>query len=154
MVGFQRVAIICLVSLLCGIGCGKPPFRPVTGSVELDGKPIANCKVGFFPDVEVFDSNKHGFGFGITDEAGHYTIQHPQGDQGIWAGKYKVTFVAWVDSSGKPLSVDTKPSEVEGGVKNLFPDLYEAPSTTTATAEVGENGAENVFDFEISSKVQ
>ena len=133
-------------------GCGKPPMQSVEGTVKLDGKPIGNCKIGFFPDVEVFDTDKHGFGFGITDQNGKFTIQHPQGDLGIWAGNYKVTFVAWVNSAGEPLAVDTKPSEVEGGVINLFPDIYEAPSSTTERVTVLKNSGKNVFDFDIPSK--
>jgi hypothetical protein len=133
-------------------GCGKPPMQSVQGTVKLDGKLIENCKVGFFPDTETFDSNRHGFGFGVTDASGKYVIQHPQGEQGIWAGKYKVTFVAWVNSAGKSLGVDTKPSEVEGGVKNRFPDIYEAPSTTTEKVTVTRNAGANVFDFDIKSK--
>jgi hypothetical protein len=100
----------------------------------------------------MFDSNRHGFGFGVTDEKGHYTIQHPQGDQGIWAGDYKVTFVAWVDASGKSLGIDTKPSEVEGGVINRFPLIYEAPSTTTERVKVTKEADKNVFDFDIKTK--
>ncbi len=148
-----RVALGCFfTSLLFVLGCGKPPMQSVEGTVKLDGKPIGNCKIGFFPDVEIFDTNKHGFGFGITDEKGKFTIQHPQGDLGIWAGNYKVTFVAWVNSAGEPLAVDTKPSEVEGGVINLFPDIYEAPSSTPERVTVLKNSGQNVFDFDIPSK--
>jgi len=121
------------------------------GIVKLNDKPVANCKVGFFPDTELFDSNRHGFGFGVTDADGKFTIQHPQGDLGIWAGKYKVTFVAWVDGTGKPLAIDIKPSEVDGGVKNLFPDIYEAPSTTPESAKVA-SGIANVFQFNVNTK--
>lgn len=135
---------------LIATGCGKPPMQSVKGTVTLDGKPVENCKVGFFPDVELFDPNRHGFGFGMTDAKGAFTVQHPQGEAGIWSGKYKVTLVAWVDKSGKSLSPDIKPSEVDGGVRNRFPDIYEAPSTTPERAAV--SSGENVFDFQIASK--
>lgn len=136
--------------LLLLAGCGKPPMQSVSGSVLLDGEAIENCKVGFFPDVETFDSSRHGFGFGVTDSEGKFKIQHPQGEEGIWAGKYKVTFVAWVNGKGNSLGIDIKPSEVEGGVKNLFPDIYEAPSTTPEKCTVTRG--ENVFEFSITSK--
>ncbi len=136
------------------IGCGKPPMQSVQGTVKLDGKAIGNCKVGFFPDfpeTEIFNLDRHGFGFGLTDASGNFTIQHPQGEEGIWAGPYKVTFVAWVNPAGQPMPPDIKPSEVEGGVKNLFPDIYEAASTTTEKVKV-ERGVANVFDFDIRSQ--
>lgn len=125
-------------------------MRSVQGKVTLDGEPVTNCKVGFFPDVKKFDTNRHGFGFGVTDDEGKFTIQHPQGEKGIWAGDYKVTFVAWVDRRGNPLDIFIKPSEVEGGVKNLFPEMYEAPSTTSERVTV--TSGENNFSFDILSE--
>lgn len=150
----QRVSVSTLVILLGSLlwlaGCGEPPMQSVNGTVRLDGKPVANCKVGFFPDVEKFDTKKHGFGFGVTDAEGNFEVQHPQGETGIWAGDYKVTFVAWVDRSGKPLDIFIKPSEVEGGVMNLFPAEYEEPSLTPERVTV--TSGENVFDFDIRSE--
>jgi len=139
------------IILASAVGCGPPPMQSVQGVVKLDGKPVDMCKVGFFPDTEVFDSNRHGFGFGVTDAEGKYTMQHPQGDEGIWAGKYKVTLVAWVDSSGKPLGIDTKPSEVPGGVKNRFAEEYESPGTTPERAVVTKDNSKNIFNFDITS---
>ncbi|QDV24971.1 DUF4198 domain-containing protein [Aureliella helgolandensis] len=145
-----RIFTLCFTACLAlASGCGKPPMQSVQGNVVLDGKPIENCKVGFFPDTEQFNADRHGFGFGVTDSEGNFTIQHPQGEQGIWAGKYKVTFVAWVTKAGKPLSIDIKPSEVDGGVRNLFPQIYEAPSTTKEKVTVTRG--ENIFNFDIQT---
>ena len=143
--------LLCFVTAVAA-GCGKPPMHQVQGTVRLGGKPVKGCKVGFFPDAPQFDPTRHGFGFGITDPEGHYVIQHPQGEAGIWAGNYKVTLVAWVNKAGETLPPDIKPSEVEGGVKNVFPDAYEAPSTTPERAVV-RKGEPNVFDFDVPAKV-
>jgi len=142
-------ATLILLITLAPFGCGKPPMQTVTGTVQLDGKPVQHCKVGFFPDVTEFNPERHGFGFGVTDAAGKFEIQHPQGEKGIWSGDYKVTFTLWVDSKGQPLPMETKPSEVEGGVRNLFPEKYEAPSTTPQTASVGSGT--NEFQFSVQS---
>ncbi len=147
---YTRSLTIALVSLLFAAGCGKPPMMTVTGTVKLDGKAVPQCKIGFFPDTEQFNPDRHGYGYGITDKDGHFEIQHPQGEKGIYAGKYKVTFEAWVTKKGQPVPADSKPSEVEGGVKNLFPDLFAEPSRTTEKVVV-KAGA-NVFDFNIASK--
>jgi hypothetical protein len=141
--------LVVFITLLSAGGC-TPPMRSVVGTVLLDGEPIGNCKVGFFPDTTEFNPDRHGFGFGVTDEKGSFKIQHPQGEEGIWAGKYKVTFVAWVNSAGKSLPMDIKPSEVSGGVKNRFPDKYEAPSTSPESVTV--TSGENIFNFDIKSK--
>lgn len=148
----RRHYLLFVVVILCSFGCSKPPMLPVQGVVKLDGKPVGQCKVGFFPDTDHFDTDRHGFGFGITNDQGEFTIQHPQGEMGIWAGDYKVTFVAWVDSEGQPLSVDTKPSEVEGGVINRFSDIYEAPSTTTERVTIKKGAEMTRFEFNLSSK--
>ena len=147
---YLRSLTIILVSLLLSSGCGKPPMMSVNGTVKLDGKTVPHCKIGFFPDTEEFNPDRHGYGYGISDNEGKFEIQHPQGEKGIYAGKYKVTFEAWVNKKGQPIPADAKPSEVEGGVKNLFPDLFAEPSRTTQKVEV-KAGA-NVFDFTISSK--
>ncbi|HBE67297.1 MAG TPA: hypothetical protein DDW52_04030 [Planctomycetaceae bacterium] len=143
-------AVLLLTVLPLSVGCGPPPMQSVKGTVSFNGKPLANCKVGFSPDVEIFNPDRHGYGAGLTEADGSFTIQHPQGVEGIWAGDYKVTFVAWVDRAGKPLEPFVKPSEVAGGVKNLLPDAYESPSTTPERVTVTKG--ENVFNFKINSK--
>lgn len=144
------VPLALVVVMLASGGCGKPPMHQVQGTVRLGGRPVQGCKVGFFPDATSFDPTRHGFGFGITDAEGKYIIQHPQGEAGIWAGNYKVTLVAWVNRKGESLPPDIKPSEVEGGVRNLFPDAYEAPSTTPERAVV-RKGEPNEFSFDVSA---
>jgi hypothetical protein len=147
--GWMVLGILLHSSLL--MGCGKPPMQEVRGSVKLDGKPVSNCKVGFFPDVNVFDPDRHGYGFGLTNDSGEFAIQHPQGEMGIWAGKYKITFVAWISPTGRIIEPEAKPSEVEGGVTNMFPEIYESPGTTPESVTVKSSGI-NDFAFDIRSK--
>lgn len=139
-----------MVAFVFICGCGTPPFQPISGMVTLDGKPLPHCKVGFFPDVTEFKPDTHGFAFGMSNEKGEYEAQHPKGDKGIYAGKYKVFFEAWVDKKGNPISPESKPSEVPGGVKNCVPAKYESPETTPITASVGSGGGK--FNFDLSSK--
>lgn len=130
---------------VAGAGCGKPPLVSVKGTVKLNGKLVPHCKVGLFPDVVAFHPDKHGYGYGMTDDSGVFEIQHPMGEKGIQAGRYKVTFEAWVDNKGKPIPPNSKPSEHPGGVKNLFPNIYEAPSTTPETLDVGSSSVQKEF---------
>lgn len=138
------LGVVLLVS-----GCGKPPMVSVTGVVQVNGKPLKGCKVAFFPDVQNFDPNKHGYGFGVTDENGRFEIQHPGGEKGIYPGRYRVTFVAWVDAKGNPIPPDAKPSEVPGGVKNLLPGKYESLADTPEVVEVGREGLQKTFDLSL-----
>ena len=143
-----RNYIFLALTLICG--CGAPPFYPLKGVVKLDGKLLPHCKVGFYPDVAQFNPDSHGFAFGMTNEQGEYEAQHPKGDKGIFSGKYKVFFVAWVDKKGKPVPPESKPSEVPGGVRNLLPEKYESPATSPTTITVSRGGGS--FDFDLSSK--
>ena len=95
--------------------CGKPPMRQVTGTVSLNGKLVEHCKVGFFPDVVEFNPDRHGFGFGVTDAEGRFTIQHPQGEKGIWSGTYKVTFTLWVDRNANLCQWRPSPARLKVG---------------------------------------
>ena len=131
-----------------GFGCGGSKPVEVTGTVTFKGKPAVGCKVCFFPDVEKMDPAIHGYGYGITDESGRYSIKHPNGTDGIKPGAYKVIFVLWVDNKGKPAPPDAKPSEYPGGLKNLVPPLYESPSSTPERASVPASGLQK--DFAIS----
>jgi hypothetical protein len=142
----MRRAWVAAVALAALAGCGKPSMVPVKGVVKLNGKPVPHCKVGFFPDTDEFDPDKHGYGYGVTDAAGAFEIQHPGGEKGIYPGRYKVTLVLWVDGKGKPIPADAKPSEVPGGVKNLMPMKYESLGTTPETVTVPSGGLEHTFD--------
>jgi hypothetical protein len=145
-----QVKGVLIVALFCSltVGCGKPPMTEVNGVVLLDGKPVSNCKVGFFPDVEIFNPDRHGYGFGLTQDDGKFAILHPQGEIGIWPGKYKVTLVAWVSKDGKIIGPEAKPSEVEGGVFNRFPEEYESPGSTPLSSKV-EKGKVNFFEYRV-----
>jgi hypothetical protein len=144
-----RLMFLAFLGLLIPLisGCGKPPMVSVSGTVKYQGRAIPHCKVGLYPDVSNFDPNTHGYGFGITDDKGAFKIQHPNGEPGIFPGRYKVTFVAWVDASGKPLPPDIKPSEVAGGVKNLLPEKYESLSSTPEILSVPSSGTTKDFEL-------
>ncbi|MDX2039164.1 MAG: hypothetical protein SFX72_21135 [Isosphaeraceae bacterium] len=137
-----------LLLVLVPLGCGLQGPVNVKGVVKAGGRPLSNCKVVFYPDTEKFDPDRHGYGFGMTNENGQFEIQHPNGTKGILPGSYKVTFVAWVDGKGNPIPPEAKPSEVPGGVNNLLPDKYESLGTTpTRMTVLGDNSEAN-FDLE------
>lgn len=72
-------------------GCGKPeppPRVPVSGLVTIDGKPVPNALVTFYPQFEGFGGEL--IAEGVTDTAGRYTLACPLGD-GACIGNYKVT---------------------------------------------------------------
>jgi hypothetical protein len=120
--------------------------------VVYDGKPVANCGVKFVQDVENFDLNTHGIGFGYTDANGECEIAHQMtGEKGLYPGTYKVTFEAWKNSKGKEVPPTEKPSEVEGGVFDRLPQVYKSIGTTTERFTIPSSGAV-VHEFTLTGK--
>lgn len=124
--------------VLAGCGGGLPVV-PVTGVVKLDGAPVADAGVGFYPEKGPGVS-------GRTNKEGKFTLETAN-LAGALVGKYRVS-VNKVKFSG--VGPDEQPQP--GGLKTeyLVPQKYSDPSTSGLTAEVG--AGKNDFVFELSSK--
>ena len=68
----------------CGGGADLPPTYPVSGTVTLDDKPLANVLVTFHPE-----SGRAGEG--ITNDAGEFTLTTFNTGDGATEGAHKVT---------------------------------------------------------------
>ena len=82
-----RIAgILGVIALVVG-GCGQQTVRydmlPVEGVVTLEGEPLADAEV-------MFDSADGPRGFGVSDEAGRFTVTTRQYGAGLPAGSYRV----------------------------------------------------------------
>lgn len=116
-------------------GCGQRTVRyemlPVEGVVTLEGEPLANAEV-------LFDSVDGPRGFGLTDEAGRFTVITRQYGPGLPAGTYKV-FVTGTEKtrlagSSRPVQLATVYGEsgvgrvtIEAENKPLAFDLERKP---------------------------
>src|SRR5262245_19465673 len=97
----------------CGSG-GKPPPKlgelvPLTGTVTMDGQPLAQATVRFHPTEE---SGFHGCQ-GTTDENGKYKLETDIGDgkmkEGALPGHYQVTVSRLVKpDTGEVVKFDPK----------------------------------------------
>lgn len=77
--------------VLCAVGCSQGPDQPlplypVTGSVKVGGKPLAEVAVQLIP---VDEKSRAKPGIGKTDKEGNFTIT-TNGDRGANVGKFKV----------------------------------------------------------------
>lgn len=127
------LAVIALIGLVgCGSGSG---VAPVSGTVTLDGQPLANALVSFYPQEE-----GKRFSTGTTDAAGNYQLVYTNDQQGAAIGKHTVKITtATVQGEGGP----AKPP------KEKLPAKYNDQSELTA--EVA-SGANNNTNFELQSK--
>ncbi len=136
-----------LPCLLGGCGAGDhPDTYPVGGVVTLNGQPVAEATVNFFPVAEGQSS------VGRTDAQGRYELTTFDPGDGALPGEYQVAISKYELPSGAA-DVDTEPSE-EGSSdpeslvpQNVLPERYASPQTSELRATVSEGT--NRLDFEL-----
>lgn len=125
VVGLTLMACLGPVSLGCSRS-DRPPLGKVTGTVTLDGKPLAGALVVFKPEQPGRASDA------TTDDAGHYEILYLREIAGAAVGRHAVRI--------------TTASEENGG-KERVPGRYNAATTLSADVKAGTN----TFSFELTT---
>ncbi|MEZ6139253.1 MAG: hypothetical protein R3B84_01660 [Zavarzinella sp.] len=75
---------------LSGCNTGEPEIVPVTGTLTLNGKPLAHAEISFVPMQEGLSG--HYIATAVTDDQGKFTLKIPKG-AGACAGENKVTVI-------------------------------------------------------------
>lgn len=139
-------AVITALSL-GAIGCGPPEsdsdLVPVTGTVTLDGEPLAGATVSY----DVARGTAGQGGTGTTDAEGKYKISHFRAGEGINPGEYTVSISKLVLSDGSPIPPDAE-SIFNLDTKDLVPPKYNVATTLTTTVMPNSEP----IDFELKSK--
>jgi len=120
-----------LASLLVGCSSqptGQPEIAPVTGTVTMDGQPLANKSV-------VFESDRGVLSFGNTDAQGRYKLSYIRSAKGAGLGRNIVRISTPTMGPTSPLHQDS------------IPAIYNTASTLEAEVVKGRN----VFDFTLES---
>jgi hypothetical protein len=137
--------VVCALLAALAPGCGKPkppPIVEVVGVVRLDGKPLKNVVVRFFP-VDDFGPNYQGSG--VTDESGRFTLVC-NGRPGACAGENRVT-VSEAEIPARLKGEDLKTqAELARYLQSLggrpippqYSNLAQTPLTVSVTAEQRE----------------
>lgn len=139
-----------IVAGLMITGCSNSKVGTVSGVVTLDGKPIDQATVSFYPD-------EGRASLGRTNEKGEYRLTYTRGVSGAVIGNHKVTISTLVDAE-----VDYGDSNYESGgagevsVTSVtkarpesMPPKYRDRRQTVLTATV-ERGS-NEINFELTS---
>lgn len=169
--GFFSVAFLTVIACL-GCGSGGPTTYSVTGKVTLDGQPLPNVNVAFFPSDRKLPSSG-----GVADSHGVYKLTTAGGIAGAVAGKHKVTVygggqaMAGLSATGQsndPAVWKKKQEDAANSFKAVadtqtpkgrsaapqndspVPEKYASPDKTTLEKDVGAKS--NVIDLELSSK--
>ncbi len=127
--------VVVLAALAC-VGCGGPTLQPISGTVTLDGTPLAGARVA----AQVKNSPETRPYTGDTDAQGHFalgSLEKPGG--GAEVGDYTLT----ITTNFSPSNADEfTPSPTE-----RVPAPY--PAGVDFTVPEGGNTAAN---FELESK--
>jgi hypothetical protein len=127
-----------LLVLACLAGCDDGPLRlPVTGTVQLDGKPLAMGSLLMTP-------LKSGPVAGCDIKDGRFEMPK---DRGPGPGEYRVEITAYRPTGRKVFDSDLNASTET--LEPIVPARYNTSSELTATVSAEEP---NEFAFDLKSK--
>ncbi|QDT90135.1 transthyretin-like family protein [Gimesia algae] len=152
------------VLLVCCLGCSggvdEVKLAPVSGTVTMDGKPLADIVVIFSPE-------KGNPSSGRTDASGNYSLSYKEHAKGALLGSHRVTIIKAEavipkndDDSGiaETLPIETFRGENDGVAaiklpqgtfkKDPIPERYNTKSELKKEVVDGKNK----FDFDLTSK--
>jgi hypothetical protein len=128
-------SLFCLVAALLIGGCGgRSDLGEVSGTVTLEGEPLANARIVFQPQSQGSAS------FGMTDEQGKYTLQYSDEDMGAAIGTHTVSISTFV----VPDPDADEPAEAR---EERVPAKYNVDSELTAEVTAGSN----TINFELEA---
>ena len=141
MVAYVLVALVITVFVVKAIffsGPSGPPLTRFTGTVIMEGKPVAGADVTFHPV-----SKQGATAFARTDRMGHFDMKTGGTGKGVMIDDYRVTItkLAWEE---KPMSpVDAKKFTSKEGKappppkqSSSLPEIYASVQTTPLGASV------------------
>ena len=146
----RTAAPLVLVALA---GCGDEDERvrlvPVSGTITLNGKPMADATVTFLPDKANKDSTP---GADTTGPDGNYKLRF-KSRSGVAPGKYKVSVTPSPAAATGPVPDALKDDPVMARLAaepRAAPERKAAGTKTEFDAEVSPAG--DVLDFDVKTK--
>jgi len=129
----RSFALTVVIGVCVIVGCSSrssdlPPLGKVSGTITMDGTPVAGAEVTFVPGTG-------SPSVGMTDDEGQYTLAYLQDVLGAEIGKHTVQ----ISKYGEPGSLND--------TENQLPAKYSQGSTLRADVKEGRNS----FDFELKS---
>jgi len=131
--------LLCLVfgTLLAGlVGCGSAAkVASVSGTVTLDGKPLPNAHVAFQPVAEGASHNVGQGSVGVTDAAGHYTLNLTDtGESGAAVGKHRVEINLKMESDDRDPKLRPPPKKLPERYNRSTELEFDVPASGTDQA--------------------
>jgi hypothetical protein len=134
MTMIRSLRALLLATSLAAVGCNRPSFGEVNGTVTIDGKPAEGLVVYFVPDLA--EGSDGPTSWGSTDATGRYTLDCMNRNQpGALIGRHRV--------------VCEEPERLLAGKKSRVPERYRSPATTPLRFEVREG--KQTIDLSLTS---
>lgn len=124
----------------------KSDIVEVSGTVTMDGQPLANATVRFEPAQGTTGTTS----WGITDSTGYYKLRKANGLEGSHAGRFKVVIAKFARADGSPFPPDVDGATAAAEGKEHLPPKYSDADRTELSAEVPKEGKK--IDFALKSK--
>lgn len=119
-----QILVILTASIGTLSGCGSddpgPTLQPVTGTVFLDNKPLANADVTFQPLGETPGIG----GQSRTDESGKFQVNYARGGEGLPEGEYRVAVSLRIMPDGQPAPADEQVDPIESQARETLPSKF------------------------------
>lgn len=131
------------------VGCGgnlEPEYEKlglvdISGTVTLDGTPLANCTV-------TFEESEYLYSSGVTDSNGRYTLMFDSRKSGIVPGSKTVRIKAGAPSSDGGRKEEDDPDAKPAAASTItVPDCYNKDSKLKITVTASDSS----FDFDLKS---
>lgn len=151
--GGRGALLICLA--VAAAGCSEQgsgvDLTPVAGTVMLDGKPLGDARLAFYPTGTAVPG--YSGSVGETNSEGKYEIS--AGSQpGAVPGEYKVTISRVVASSGAVVNLeegmDMEQLLMQGEAEESLPEKYSSYEKTELNVSI-EKGKADGYDFQLTS---
>jgi hypothetical protein len=133
-----------------GTGCSGSsdnlPREPISGTVTLDGQPLAGGTIEFTPSAGAAGPGEGASG-GSPISGGKFSIER---DKGLVPGKYRVVVhAASAAAAGAPKAEPGGRPKASDRPKEIIPAKYNAESTLTAEVK---KGGPTEFKFDLVSQ--
>ncbi len=139
----MRARLLLGFALVLGLGCGPGQFAPVSGTVTMNGKPLAGALVIFSPIAREGSIDAGPGSSGKTNDKGEYALTSDTGRTGALVGKHRVSV-----SLMNPGAGDSDDRRRPGQLVNQVPVRYNGK--TELTYDVPAGGT-NKADFSLKS---
>jgi hypothetical protein len=125
----RLVAGMILIAGACA-GCGGVEREPVEGKITLDGRPLADVHVMFYPQgASATDPTMF---FGLTDQQGNFVMRaQADGPEGVPPGRYRVTLTTAVAKQDADETTPLPPERVPAKHRD---QEFEVPNGGTTEA--------------------